>query len=147
MTEIPRVQYRNGTQEQRGGKVIQVRFQGADYLFVGPAYLDANTRAFHGDHLRMFLADFGITDLRVFGDVRGERFPIPKEDRYELIGAGNCIVSEQEEADTFWGSSCVYDIPIHRPSLVSIVPYFPRGIKVFFRDTEPELLGVGEGRQ
>ena len=147
--KVPRVQYGYGT--KYGGRVIQVKFCELDYFMIDGHSLDGITRAFHGDHLRNLLIQLGITDLHTFEDAYKMNFPVTCGDRYELIDAGDCFIyTPNDDKHNFSGKSGSYGLEIEKNSLVSLIPYFPKGIKVIFEDFKTqvkEVLGIGEGRE
>lgn len=141
--KVPRVQYKI-PETHTGGKVVQVRVRELDYLLVG-AVSDKGCKLFHCDHLKNLLTQLGIENIPTFLDGSGYECPVKKTDEYELIGAGNCAYTSSEQ-HLFSGRSGSYQIEIDKSSLLSLVRFFPRGIKVIFgEDNNVEELGIGEG--
>lgn len=142
--KIPRVQYLGETEKQEGGKVIQVRVNGLDYLLVQARY-QAGAEFFHGNCLEILLTQLEIRDIKYIPKTNF-KFPIPKEERYELIGAGVCIINGKRH--TFIGDSGAYNVKMNRNSLADLVQYFPVGVQIIFADVcKPnEILGTGEGK-
>jgi hypothetical protein len=142
--KVPRVQY-SVCPSDSVGKVIQVRFQGLDYLFIG-SFGEGIKPIFHKDHLISLLNQFGITEILTFIDRGGLKCPVQNTREYKLIGAGNCqFISEKEHE--FYGSSSSYQIKINEPSLLNLVKFFPNGINVTYNDLKGgrKNLGIGEG--
>ena len=142
-SKIPRVQYKIPA-THTGGKVIQVRVRELDYILVG-AVSDKGYKLFHSDHLKNLLTQLGIENIPTFLDGAGYECPVQKTDDYELIGAGSCFYTSSEQ-HIFSGRSGSYQIELDKSSLLSLVRFFPRGIKVTFgEDNNAEELGIGEG--